>query len=277
MANTYKEVRKGTGYTQLAERVLVERAIAPLIAGAIGRGDVAKGEVLEVYVHEAATVQNYVAGVGVDLKADGSAYVQVNNLKEPTVNEVLDGLSVEQAYDKPDYIAARLEAAAEAIADKIDKDMFAYIGAIDPTVTADITSANVFGNILELKLALDKAKAPGEGRFLIVNPEVENAILGASNVILSTPTGDTILYDGYLGDFLGFKVLRTNRFNATAKTNMVALQTRAIVFADGWKVEPTLMDLNDSAHVGDSKIAARYAVNSGVVRPALVRVSKDAT
>lgn len=280
----YDNVRKATGYTKLAERVLTEQSLARLIAGAIGRGDVAKGEQLEVFVHGLSTVQNYTPGTGVSLTADNSDYVTVANLKDKAVNEVLDGLSVEQAYNKPDYVSARLEAAVEAIADDMDKDLFKIIvqdiaGGAGFAETKTITSNNVKEYILKLKLKLDKAKAPSDGRFLIVSPEVENAILGAADIVLSTPTGDSILYDGYLGNFLGFKVLRTTRFptkygagNTGVAVQMIAMQSRGLVYADGWKVEPALHNLNDSDHVGDSKIAARYAANPGVIRADLIQI-----
>lgn len=270
-----KTARKGTGFTQLSERVLSERGLAKLVAGAIGEGDVGKGEILKVYVHGLSTVANYVPGTGVSLTGDNSDYVNINNLKEKAVNEILDGLTVEQAYDKPDYIAARLEAAVEAIAEEIDKDLFAKLDADGTAATAvAFTNTVAFAEILKIKLALDKAKAPNEGRYLIVTPEVENEILSAPNLVLSTPTGDDILYDGYLGNVFGFKVLRTNLL--PAKVQMIGVQSRGIAFADGWKVDPTIFELNDSQHVGDSKIAGRVAYNAGVVRPTLVQISKTA-
>lgn len=270
-----KNVRKGTGFTALAERVLQERALAKLVSGAIGEGEVAKGEVLKVFVHELATIADYVPGTGVSLTGDNSNYVNINNLKDKAVNEVLDGLTVEMAYDKPDYVSARLEAAAEAIAVEMDKDLFAKVVADGTAATAvALTKTTAFDEILKIKLALDKAKAPNENRFLVITPEVENSILAAPNLILATPTGDTILYDGYLGNLFGFKVVRSN--NLPDKVQMIGIQSRGIAFADGWKVEPTLFDLNGANHVGDSKIGGRLAYNSGVVRPTLIQYSKTA-
>lgn len=270
-----KNVRKGTGFTALAERVLQERALAKLVSGAIGEGEVAKGEVLKVFVHELATIADYVPGTGVSLTGDNSQYVNINNLKDKAVNEVLDGLTVEMAYDKPDYVGARLEAAAEAIAVEMDTDLFAKVVADGTAATAvALTKTTAFDEILKIKLALDKAKAPNENRFLVVTPEVENSILAAPNLILATPTGDTILYDGYLGNLFGFKVVRSN--NLPDKVQMIGIQSRGIAFADGWKVEPTLFDLNGANHVGDSKIGGRLAYNSGVVRPTLIQYSKTA-
>lgn len=269
----FTNVRKGQGFTQLSERVLKERGIAKLVAGAIGEGDVGKGEVLKVYVHGLSTVADYTPGVGVVLTGDNSDYVTINNLKDKAVNEVLDGLTVEQAYDNPDYIAARLEAAVEAIAQEMDADLLGKLNTDGVNATnVAITDITAFAEILKLKLGLDKAKAPADNRYLIVTPETENAILAAPNLVLATPTGDTILYDGYIGNLFGFKVLRSTLL--PAKVQMIAVQERGIAFADGWKVEPTLFDLNDSDHVGDSKIGGRVAYNPGVVRKDLVQVSK---
>lgn len=270
-----KNVRKGTGFTELAEHVLNRRSLARLVSGAIGEGDVAKGEILKVYVHELATIADYVPGTGVSLTGDNSNYVNINNLKDKAVNEVLDGLTVEMAYNKPDYVGARLEAAVEALAREQDKDLFAKVATDGKqATTVAFTSANAKAEIIKLKLALDKADAPNENRFLVVTPEAENAILAASDIILHTPTGDTILYDGYLGNIFGFKVVRSN--NLPAKVQMIGLQTRGIAHADGFKVEPTLFDLNGANHVGDSKIGGRMAYNSGIVRQDLVQVSKTA-
>lgn len=270
---SYDNVRKGLGYTELAERVLQETSLAKFVSGAIGEGQVAQGEQLKVYVHELATIQNYVPGTGVDLKADGSDYVTVNNLQDVAVNEVLDGLTVKMAYNEPDYVAARLEAAAEAIGERVDRDFFEKILVVgSKKVTAEIKAANVMTHILALKLNLDKAGAPANGRFLIVNPEVENALLGATNVVLNTARGERVLYNGFIGNFLGFQVFRSTRLPITSAgyTQMIAMQARGAIFADGWKVEPTLFELNDSKHVGDSKISGRYAYNPGLIRSDLV-------
>lgn len=270
-----KKVRKSTGFTELAEHVLKQRAVAKLVAGAIGEGDVARGEVLKIFVHELPTIVDYVPGTGISLTGDGSAYVNVNNQKDKAINEVLDGLTAEMAYDKPGYIGERLEAASEAIAQEMDKDLFNILSTDGTAATAvAFTSAVAFAEILKIKLALDKAGAPNEDRFLIVTPEVENAILSAPNLVLSTPTGDSILYAGYIGNIFGFKVLRTNLL--PNKVQLIGVQSRGIAFADGWKVEPTLFDLNDTAHVGDSKIGGRIVYNPGVVRPTLVQYSKTA-
>lgn len=277
MSTTYDKVRKESGYTTLAEKVLAERSLAKLVSGAIGDGDISEGKALKVYVHGLSTVADYVPGTGVSLTADNSDYVTVNNQKDKAVNEILDGLSLEQAYNDADYVSGRLEAAMEAIAEEMDIDYFKILQADGKEgATTLITSANVKAQILILKLALDKAKAPNNNRYLIVSPEVENAILGASGIILNTPTGDNILYEGYLGNFLGFKVLRTTRLplNSTGAVQMVAMQARGAVFADGWKKEPALYELNDSTHVGDSKVAARFAYNPGVIRDDLIQFSQ---
>lgn len=272
--NDAKNVRKATGYTEVAERVLSERSLAKFVSGAIGEGDIEKGEQLKVYVHELATVANYIPGTGVNLTGDNSDYVTVNNQEDIAVNEVLDGLTLKQAYNEPDYVAGRLEAAAEAIGERIDVDFFKLLQKDGTEAkTTEVTSSTVYKDILALKLNLDKAGAPANGRFLIVNPEAENALLGAANVVLNTKRGERILYDGFIGNFLGFNVFRTTRlpYDKDGYTQMVAMQARGTIFADGWKVEPALFELNDSTHVGDSKIGGRYAYNPGVIRDDLVQ------
>ena len=269
--------RKVTGYSDISEQVLSEASIIKQIS----RKDIIGTPgttTVKVYVHELATIADYVPGTGVSLTADGSAYVTISNLKEKAVNEILDGFTVETA--PTDYVVQRLVAAMEASGEQIDDDGFIKMesdgtelvaaGGLLPTV------ATIYEDILDLKLALDLVKAPKKKRNLVMTPTMENLMLDTdSKLILDTSKGDSIITEGYIGRVLGFDVFSTTAL--PVGTNMIASQERAFVFGDACTRDVRVQSLDGSGQfIGDAAVQGRWAYVSGAVRPTLIQVNNGA-
>lgn len=266
--------RKVEGYSQISEEVLSESSIIKEIS----RKDIVGtpgSTTVKVYVNELATIANYVPGTGVAVSADGSAYVTVSNLKEKAVNEIMDGFTVETA--PADYVVQRLMAAMAAAGETIDTDGFVKMEADGTELVAAAgakpTVATIYDAIIDLKVALDIAKAPQKNRNLIMTPEMQGLILDqASKLVLDTSRGDSIQADGYVGKLLGFNVYVTSLL--PAGTNLIACQERAFVFGMAFMTDVKVQSLDGSGtYIGDSAVQGRWAYVTGAVRPTLIQVN----
>lgn len=269
--------RKIGGYSEISESVASQKSIYKEIV----RQDVlvnSDATTMKVYVNELATISTYTPGTGVAKSADGSNYVTVTNLTEDGLNEVMDGYTVETA--PADMVVQRMIAGMEARGEKNDTKVFA--GLVDNGTELVATSGlkpiatTIYGDILDIKAALDAAKAPKTGRKLILDSEMENLLLDTdSKVVLDTSRGDSIQTEGYVGRLLGFDIFSTELL--PAGTNMIGLQIRGYAAKEVFKVEPRIQSLDGSGtFIGDSAIQDRVAFIHGAIRPTFVQVNNGA-
>ena len=271
------DARQVVGYSQISEQVLGQASVIRSIANTDVEGTVGF-ETVKVYVNDLATIADYTPGTGISLSNDGSSYVDINTTKEKAINELLDGYTVETA--PADLVASRLEAALVKMGEQMDTDAFVQMVADGTEAVAAAgakpTASTIYADILALKLALDEAKAPRTGRFLVVSPEMENLLLDTdSKIILNTARGDEIIAEGFVGRLLGFDVFSTVLL--PSGTNMVAGQLRGFAFKEGWKIPPRRQNLDGSgSFIGDSAVQGRIAYVYGAVRPTLLQVHNGA-
>ena len=331
-------VRVLQGYTAVGAEALAQESIIRNIS--FEEGTLPQGAVsAKVYVHELASVQNYVAGTGVTPSTDGSNYVVVSNLKDEAINELIDGLSVEAAYASGDYVAKRYDSALKARAEQDDTNCFTKMvadgkeapgtfGTTDVTITNfvvgkvyKVTAANTAGDataigcaastavigevftaltdgtgltalkgvavikptastiaadLLSLKNALDTAKAPRAGRWVVVSSEIENMLLSATaGIVLAEPASKMQQVEGSIGRLYGFNIFSTVLL--PSGTNMIAGNNSAFYFKDIFRHEARIVSLDGSEkHVGDSALKQRLASISGAVRPTLIQINKGA-
>lgn len=269
--------RKITGYSDISEQVLYQESIIQNVARTDVMGTPGTTAV-SVYVNALATVATYTPGTGVSKTNDSSAYVVLSNLKEIAVNELLDGYTIETA--PADLVASRFEGAVGALAESVDTTTLAALedGGTElvAAAAAKPIDTTIYASILNLKKALDNAKAPRRNRSLIVEPDMEALMLDVdSKLVLNTDRGDRILMDGWIGRVAGFDVYSTTLL--PSGTNLIAMQERGFAFKYNWKIEPRLQSLDGSGtFIGDSAIQARFAYNYGVIRATLIQVNNGA-
>ena len=269
--------RKITGYTDISEQVLYQTSIIRNVARTDVMGTPGTTAV-SVYVNALATVATYVPGTGVSKTNDSSAYVVLSNLKEIAVNELLDGYTIETA--PADLVASRFEGAVGALAESVDTVALAALesGGTELVAAAGAKpiDTTIYADVLALKKALDKAKAPRMNRSLIIDPDMEALMLDVdSKLVLNTDRGDRILQDGWIGRVAGFDVYSTTLL--PTGTNIIAMQQRGFAYKDNWKIEPRLQSLDGSGtFIGDSAIQGRLAYNYGAIRATLIQVNNGA-
>ena len=277
MSTTTLTVRRLERVMETTEQVLSQKSIIKTIARTDIEGTPGATQV-KLWVNELSTVANYVPGTGVSRTVDGSNYVTLDDLKEKAVNELLDGYSVAAAPAQ--YVAGRLIASIEALGEQQDTDAFATM-ADDGTEAFDSddlkpVASTIYARLIALKQALDTAKTPKQGRWIVMTSEMANLLLDVdSKVVLNTERGDNIQAEGFVGRLLGFDIYENEQL--PEGTNIIAGHPRAFAFGHEWRVEPRLQSLDGSGtFIGDSAIQGRYVYIYGAVRPTLIQVDNSA-
>lgn len=101
------------------------------------------------------------------------------------------------------------------IEDDKDDETSAYTGGaisagatytIEAATPFQVSKTTIYAKIVALREKLNKAKAPREGRWLVVPSEIETILLQADEFIHATPQGDEVVKNGLIGKIAGFMV-----------------------------------------------------------------------
>ena len=182
---------------------------------------------------------------------DATAGTQIQDITETTVPVKLDKLvsvdveigSIENATNIQDLQRQVLEPAMASIAEKVNKDGLALAtectgSQVIGTAGAIPTGLDAFGNV---KLALDKAKAPVEDRYAIWSPEASVNLLKTPNIVRVNESNEiSALREGEIGRIFGIDNFDSQGIattgNATkgeknvATTHNLAFQKRGIAY-----------------------------------------------
>jgi len=133
------------------------------------------------------------------------------------------------------------------------------------------TASTVASDILDIKAALDEAKAPRSGRYLIVDSAIENLLLTATaGIVLAEPASKMQQVEGSIGRLYGFDIFSTVLL--PTGTNMIGGHPSAFYFKDIFRHEARIVSLDGSKdYVGDSALKQRLASISGAIRPTLIQ------
>lgn len=217
-------------------------------------------------------------------------YVKNTNMADPEVLSTVDQmLVIDQAksfnfqVDDVDKVQAKgalvdvaMQRAGYGLSDVSDKLIFKTIGLAVPAgntigVTATpiaLTKDNAYENIVKLKVILDKANVPTEGRKLAVPPEF-HALLLLDNRFVGTggTEAEKALGNGYVGKTAGFTIYVTNNLpNATGKYDIIAAHDMATTYAEqivsteAYRMEKRFADGVKGLHVYGAKNTMPNAV-----------------
>ena len=132
---------------------------------------------------------------------------------------------VQANVDLVDRYQAR---AAVALADVVDQ----YIASLYPaagagTVSLDltVTSPDVYGAFVEARKLLNKKNVPMEGRWAVVSPEIEAALLNDAKFVQATDQGDRVRRTGEIGGIAGFTIYVSNNVPEVVDTTVTPSQT----------------------------------------------------
>ena len=129
---------------------------------------------------------------------------------------------IDQAQANVDLIDAYAGRAAYALADAVDQYIASlYTAAAAGTVSLDLTAANppVYQAFVEARKLLNKKNVPQSGRWVVVSPDVEAALLNDDKFVQATDQGDNIRTTGLIGGIAGFSVYVSNNVPEVVATD----------------------------------------------------------
>lgn len=151
----------------------------------------------------------------------------------------VDDIDMRQARDGGALMAEAAQEAAYALSDTTDQFVAALYSGVDSANaigTVSVTSAALaVSNLVELKVRLDKANVPNQGRYVVVPPWYHGLLLGSDTFVRVDASGnDVALRNGVVGRAFGFDVYVSNNcVNVTGDDWLVqAGYPGAITFAE---------------------------------------------
>jgi hypothetical protein len=170
---------------------------------------------------------------------------------------------VDKVQANVDVLADHTRRAGYGLANNADKYILGLHADAGNTVTATVTSANVFSTVAEIGRKLDENNVPMQDRHLVVPPWFAMK-LKLAGVKFSVNDGLKGGKGGYsFAEELGFKIYVSNNIVDTATTpvsKVIAVSSNAIVFAsqlmkvESGRLEGAFADYVRGLHVYGAKV-----------------------
>lgn len=243
---------------------------------------------------------NRASATGKALTFGSTAYITAVLSNDVAVNELVDGFEADAVPDN--LVADRLDSAGYNLGLYMENDALSTLtlgcngmdhsgtafGASDvrngkkgAVVEKNLTSANIYQQIVELNQKMDEADVPMDGRYIIVTPATYALLLqDTTHFIRYGDRSQEMLETGAIGEIIGLKVYRSNAltskevkvaYNQSTEDRNVEVIAGHPLFAtrvEAWKVEPFLKDLNgDATIIGASAVKGRKIFVHEVTKP----------
>lgn len=174
-----------------------------------------------------------------------TAEIQTDDLTETKVNVTLNKhpysavkcTDEELTLDIKDFGAQVGAPQVRAVAERLENYLVAEMTASAPQTTLTLDPANPVHTIIDARQALNKAFVPNGDRVLVVDPEIESALLKTEQLLRVDASGsDSALRDATIGRIAGFTAVVSNALPAGTA---YAFHKTAFVLAT---VAPTVPD-----------------------------------
>lgn len=198
-----------------------------------------------------------------------------NNELQDTVKayEVENDKSFKITIDRGNYIQGALAKKAgevmkaemnEQVIPMIDKDRLATVAAGATAVSQAITAtADPYADVLAAQADLDEAKAPLEGRVIMVTPDFYNSIKAKIvTTMFASGYNDKLVSKGFVGELDGVPVVKVPSSYFPAKTSACIWHRDALL---GVKQIQTTKIKTDSEFVDGSILMGRFIFDTFVL------------
>lgn len=220
------------------------------------------------------------------IKYGSTKYITAVLDNDKFVNEYIDGYEASALPDN--LVADRLDSAGYSLAltedtDALDtlakgvkgKDKAGVAFAAGDvrqgkTGTKVAPTASVYADAVSCMIALDNAKVPQEGRYMIVTPEFYGKLLkDTTNFIRQSNLSQELVMSGAIGMIAGFAVYKSNVLaSVDAGIDAICGHPLFATRIEAWKKEPFVCDINgDMNVVGGSAIKGRMVFTHEVTKP----------
>lgn len=127
-----------------------------------------------------------------------------------------------------------------------------------------LTSSNIYDNVVGLRTKLDKSNVPTEGRSIVIPPEIYALLLKDDRFVKSdAQAGQNALLNGFVGRVAGFDVFESNNvvydstnayWKVTAQVNSATTFGEQIIKTEAYRVEKRFADGVKGLHVYGAKV-----------------------
>ena len=181
----------------------------------------------------------------------------------------------EKVQALPGLVEAATQNAAYQLNDTNDKFLAATLAAGATAVsstTVSLTVANVYQNIVAMKVALDRENVPTEGRWLVVDPSFHGLLLQDDRFVsFGTDITNERLTNGRVGRAVGFDIYVSNNAPSTTASNvttytaiagvpMACTYAEQILETEALRSENYFKDLVRGLHVYGAKVTRPTAL-----------------
>ena len=187
---------------------------------------------------------------------------------------------VDKAQAKPGLIDAAMASASHGLAEAVDKYLADLLSkatgvittGLDSTATPlQITAANAYELLVNMKTALDKANVPKMGRKVVLPPEFEGYMLMDNRFAANGGKGEGRLENGAVARAAGFDIYISNNVPNTsgAKYKVIASTQESNTYAE--QLVKTEAYRREKGF--DDGVKGLLVYGAKVVRPAAVAVA----
>ena len=245
-----------TVFTDMLDTKLIEKSIVPSIA----RGEyntttpVVRGAAVEILGTEDITIGQYNGTITHQTLTGTNQKVQISHA--PYYSVKLDG--VEDLATAPanlkNFVIGK---AGKSLA--IDMDaQFASLGS-QAKVTVTGTKADISAAFTGAATALDEANVGMNDRAMVLDPASANLLIAQQGAALQGEKASDIVYEGYIGKYMGFEVFKSNAIKATGTVkNCLALDMTALVLPRNYE---ETREIQDASFFG---VAVQGVVSYGI-------------
>ena len=136
------------------------------------------------------------------------------------------------------------------------------------TTPIAITSANAYSTLVDIKVAMDKKNVPKQGRWVVLPPDYEGALLLDDRFVKGgVPQSDERLTNGFIGRAAGFDVYTSNncpvtasKYSVIASVNIATTYAEQIVKTEGYRPEKSFKDAMKGLNVYGAKVTMGDAI-----------------
>lgn len=216
-------------------------------------------------------LNNYDVVSGVSLTTSATTYLNIPVDNHKAINELIDGYEASAVPDN--LIAQRLESGAYSIGTTLELNAINELvthGTTEASTTA-LTESTAFKTIATSIKDVKKLGVDLMDVVVVVSPETE-LLLQTDDKFANTSgqLGAELVRNGVIGKIVGANVKMSA--NLPANVEYIVFAKPWVQAIDEWKVEPSVNDLMDGAHIGASALQGRMVYADKLTEATACRV-----
>lgn len=169
---------------------------------------------------------------------------------------------VDKAQAMPGLVEAATQRAAYALNDATDMFLASVLASVEPAPAAQVTKANVYETLVNMKVALDQQNVPTEGRWVVVDPTFHGMLLQDERFVsFGTDITNERLVNGRVGRAVGMDIYVSNNvpisgdaFLMIAGVPMAATFAEQLIETEALRSETSFKDKIRGLHVYGAKV-----------------------